>query len=85
MKLSRGASSGIIAFGRTNAPVESSRISGVEGEEGLAVSTTFAKWVGTATLGGEPITSWVYVCYQRSSPSSFRRNKTYHAPFSVLF
>lgn len=56
-KLSSFASSGIGAFGRTNAPVAISCMCGVDGEEGLAVSTTFAKWVGTATFGGEPMTS----------------------------
>lgn len=56
-KRSSGASSGMIAFGRTNAPVEISWMSGVEGEEGLEARTTFAKWVGTAMLGGEPMTS----------------------------
>jgi len=47
------------ALGKTKAPVDSSKMSGVEGEDGLLVKTTFAKWVGTDTLGGEPITSWV--------------------------
>ena len=56
-KRSSGASSGMIAFGRMNAPVEISWTSGVEGEEGLEARTTFAKWVGTAMLGGEPMTS----------------------------
>lgn len=56
-KLSSEASSGMIALGRTNAPVETSRMSGVEGEEGREARTTFAKWVGTAMLGGEPMTS----------------------------
>lgn len=56
-KLSRGASSGIGALGSTKAPVESSRIPGVEGDAGLDVKTTFAKCVGTAIVGGEPITS----------------------------
>lgn len=60
MKLSSFASSGMTAFGRTNAPVEISGTSGVFGEEGFKVRTTFAKWVGTATLGGVPMTSWVY-------------------------
>ena len=45
------------AFGRTKAPVDISEMSGVEGEDGLLAKTTFAKWVGTDTLGGEPITS----------------------------
>jgi hypothetical protein len=57
MKLSSGASSGMIAFGRTKAPVESSRMSGVDGEDDLDANTTFAKWVGTETFGGDPITS----------------------------
>lgn len=56
-KLSSGASSGMIAFGRTNAPVDISGMSGVEGEEGLDARTTFAKWVGTAMFGGDPMTS----------------------------
>ena len=47
------------ALGRTKAPVEISNTSGVDGEDGLVVSTTFAKCVGTAMLGGVPITSWV--------------------------
>jgi hypothetical protein len=59
-KLSRGASSGIIAFGSTNAPVEISSASGVDGDKDFEVSTTLAKCVGTATFGGEPISS--YVC-----------------------
>src|SRR4051812_29231653 len=58
-KLSKGAVSGMGAFGRTNAPVASSYTSGVDGDVGFAVSTTFAKCVGTAMLGGEPITSCV--------------------------
>lgn len=56
-KLSRGASSGMIAFGRTNAPAEISGIFGVEGDEGREVRTTLAKWVGTPMFGGLPITS----------------------------
>jgi hypothetical protein len=56
---SHGAWSGMIALGRMNAPAASSRMSGVPGEDGLEVRTTLAKWVGTPTLGGEPITSWV--------------------------
>lgn len=59
-KLSNGVSSGIAAFGSTKAPRETSKLEGVEGEEGVVVRTTFAKWVGTAMLGGEPITSYVY-------------------------
>lgn len=59
-KLSSGASSGIMALGSTNAPVDSSRMSGVEGDVGLDVRTTFAKCVGTETLGGDPITSCVW-------------------------
>jgi hypothetical protein len=46
-------------LGRTKAPVDISKMSGSEGEDGLLAKTTFAKWVGTDTLGGEPITSWV--------------------------
>lgn len=60
IKLSRGVSSLMIALGKTKAPVDSSKISGFEGDDGLLVKTTFAKWVGTDTFGGEPITSWVY-------------------------
>lgn len=58
-KLSSFASSGMGALGSTNAPVEISMMFGVDGEEGFAVSTTFAKCVGTDTFGGEPITSCV--------------------------
>lgn len=32
-------------------------ILGVLGDEGFAPRTTLAKWVGTATFGGDPITS----------------------------
>ena len=53
-KLVKGASSGIMAFGKTNAPVDISVTSGLDGEEGFEASTTFAKCVGTATFGGEP-------------------------------
>lgn len=56
-KFSKGASSGISAFGRTNAPVEISGICGVDGDDGLVVKTTLAKCVGTPMLGGLPITS----------------------------
>lgn len=49
-----------MAFGSTNAPAEISSVSGAEGDKGLEASTTLAKWVGTATFGGDPITS--YVC-----------------------
>jgi len=45
------------ALGRTKAPVNNSKMSGFEGEDGLLVNTTLAKWVGTDTLGGEPMTS----------------------------
>ena len=65
MKLSRGVSSRMTALGRTKAPVDNSRMSRVEGEDGLLAKITFAKWVGTDTLGGEPITSWV--CQDESS------------------
>jgi len=58
-KLSRGASSGITALGRTKAPVDISWMLGVEGDTGFDARTTFAKWVGTETFGGLPITSWV--------------------------
>jgi hypothetical protein len=43
MKLSRGVSSGMTALGRTKAPVDISKISGFEGEDGLLAKTTFAK------------------------------------------
>jgi hypothetical protein len=56
-KLSRGVSSGITAFGKTNAPIDKAKSLGLEGEDGIAVRTTLAKCVGTATLGGEPTTS----------------------------
>lgn len=56
-KLSRDASSGITALGRTNAPVDTSGMCGVDGEAGREASTTLAKCVGTDTLGGLPITS----------------------------
>lgn len=55
--MSKGVESGMAALGRTKAPVATSRMSGFEGDEGLDVNTTFAKCVGTATFGGEPITS----------------------------
>lgn len=58
-KLFNGTSSGMSVFGSTNAPVLISGTLGVLGEEGLVVSTTLAKCVGTATLGGEPMTSCV--------------------------
>jgi len=57
-KLSSGVSSGIGALGRTKAPSESSTIDGVAGETGRAARTTLAKWVGTATFGGEPMSSY---------------------------
>lgn len=63
MKFSKGASSEMAAFGRTNAPVDISGVSGVEGDEGLDASTTFAKCVGTPMFGGEPMTSCVYMMY----------------------
>lgn len=56
-KLSSLASSEMTALGSTNAPVEISGTSGVLGEEGFDVRTTFAKCVGTATFGGVPMTS----------------------------
>jgi hypothetical protein len=70
-KFSRGVSSGIGALGSTNAPAESSSMFGVPGDDGLEVRTTFAKWVGTATFGGEPITSWVTLHF----PSDSRRGR----------
>lgn len=42
-KLVRGASSDMTAFGSTNAPVDTSCISGVEGEVGFVARTTLAK------------------------------------------
>ena len=57
-KLSRGVSSDMAAFGSTNAPVEISGTSGVEGDDGRDVRTTLAKCVGTDTFGGLPITSY---------------------------
>ena len=65
-KLFSGASSGIGILGNTNAPVLISGIFGALGEEGLVVNTTLAKCVGTATFGGEPMTSCV-CCRNRSS------------------
>lgn len=59
-KLSMGVVSGMAAFGSTNAPEESSTRSGFEGDKGFDASTTLAKCVGTATFGGEPMTSCVY-------------------------
>ena len=58
-KLSKGVVSGIAALGRTKAPVDISGTSGLEGDDGLEVKTTLAKWVGTLMFGGFPITSWV--------------------------
>ena len=43
-KLSRRASSGMGAFGKTKAPVDISKRSGLVGDTGLDVNTTFAKW-----------------------------------------
>jgi len=42
-KFSKGVSSRMTALGKTKAPVDSSKISGVDGEEGFVVSTTLAK------------------------------------------
>jgi hypothetical protein len=67
-KLFNDASSGMGALGSTNAPVLISGMFGVFGEEGLVVNTTLAKCVGTATLGGEPMTSCVCCKIQ---PSGF--------------
>jgi len=44
-------------LGRTNAPMAELLIEGLEGEPGFVVITTFAKWVGTEMLGGDPMTS----------------------------
>lgn len=57
MKLSKGVSSGIFALGSTNAPVLSSSMFGVLGDDGFDARITFAKCVGTETFGGDPITS----------------------------
>jgi hypothetical protein len=71
-------------LGRTNAPVDTSRICGVSGEDGLAANTTLAKWVGTATFGGEPITSYVYVIAE--SPYALdRERRADHSPLPVCF
>ena len=76
MKDSKGASSGMIALGNTNAPVEISCSCGVEGDDGREVRTTFAKCVGTAMFGGLPMTS--YVCHTTSVHESNDR-KIRHA------
>lgn len=60
MKFVSGVSSGITALGSTNAPLDTSSTSGVDGDVGFVASTTLAKCVGTATFGGDPITSCVY-------------------------
>jgi len=75
-KLFNGTSSGMGALGSTNAPVLTSGIFGVLGEEGLVVNTTLAKCVGTATFGGEPMTSWV-CCKTQSSGSITRHREKY--------
>ena len=49
----------MMAFGSTNAPVEISGTSGVEGDAGRDARMTLAKCVGTATFGGLPIISYV--------------------------
>ena len=82
MKLVKGTSSGITAFGNTNAPEDNSSLSGACGEEGFAVRITLAKWVGTETFGGEPMTSWVYEskCQGKNSDSSW---SAHHSPLAI--
>ena len=58
-KVFNETSSGMGALGSTNAPVLISGMFGVLGEDGFVVNTTLAKCVGTATFGGEPMTSCV--------------------------
>jgi len=43
MKVVKGTSSGITAFGKTNAPEDNASLSGACGEEGVAVRITLAK------------------------------------------
>ena len=73
------------ALGRTKAPVDNSKVSRVEGEDGLLAKTTFAKWVGTDTLGGEPITSWVYQDESSRSRLKIIAVSAYHSPFAISF
>lgn len=73
------------ALGRTKAPVDNSKVSIVEGEDGLLAKTTFAKWVGTDTLGGEPITSWVYQKVQEEGRLKIIAVSAYHSPFAISF
>jgi hypothetical protein len=70
-------------LGKTNAPVDTSKMCGVWGDDGLAANTTLAKWVGTATFGGEPITSYVYVVAQ--NPYIYIREMADHSPLPVCF
>jgi len=51
MKLSRGLSSGMTAFGRTKAPVDISKYQGLKVRMGLLAKTTFAKWVWYRHIG----------------------------------
>lgn len=74
-KLANGAWSGMIALGRTNAPMEVSC-------EGFVVKTTLAKWVGTATLGGVPMTSCVYQQVNKRLRCREGTN-THHSPLSI--
>lgn len=48
-------------LGNTKAPVEISVVLCVQEDERREPRTTLAKWVGTETLGGEPITSYVWI------------------------
>ena len=70
------------ALGSTNAPVLISGVFGVLGEEGLVANTTLAKWVGTATFGGEPMTSCVYGIVQSSGFTRVEKS-TCDTPFTV--
>lgn len=67
-KVVNGVSSGITAFGSTNAPIaiDSWDVVMVRAREafeadgdGFETRTTLAKWVGTEIEGGLPMTSWV--------------------------
>jgi hypothetical protein len=72
----------MIALGRMNAPVESSAMSGVLGDDGFEVITTLAKCVGTPTFGGEPMTSCV--CHRREHTMQVRAARvTDHTPLAV--
>lgn len=81
------------AFGSTNAPVEISGTWGVEGDDGRDVRTTLAKWVGTATFGGLPITSYDFnmcVCVETAdqqtkvtTPGKTSDGSTHDSPFPI--